>query len=36
VKTGLNQFALKSKIYLSAVQAAYAALSKLKPQPLAA
>jgi hypothetical protein len=36
MKTGLNQFALKSKIYMSAVQAAYAALGKLKPQPLAA
>jgi hypothetical protein len=36
MKTGLNQFALKSKIYMSAVQAAYATLGKLKPQPLIA
>lgn len=36
LKTGLNHFALKSKIYLSALQSAYAALVKLKPQPLAA
>ena len=36
LRTGLNHFALKSKIYLSALQAAYAELVKLKPQPLAA
>jgi hypothetical protein len=36
LKTGLNHFALKSKIYLSALQSAYAALVKLNPQPLAA
>jgi hypothetical protein len=36
LSTGLNHFGLKSKIYLSALQAAYAELVKLKPQPLAA
>ena len=36
LSTGLNHFALKSKIYLSALQSAYAELVKLKPQPLAA
>jgi hypothetical protein len=36
LKTGLNHFALKSKIYLSALQSAYAELVKLNPQPLAA
>jgi hypothetical protein len=36
LKTGLNHFALKSKLYLSALQSAYAELVKLNPQPLAA
>jgi DDE superfamily endonuclease len=36
VKTGLNHFALKSKIYISALQSAYAELVKLNPQPLTA
>lgn len=36
LRTGLSQFTLKSKIYLSALKAAYAELVKLKPQPLAA
>lgn len=36
LKTGVSQFALKSKIYLSALKAAYAELVKLQPQPLAA
>jgi hypothetical protein len=35
-QTKLNHFALKSKIYASAVKAAYAELVKLNPQPLAA
>jgi hypothetical protein len=35
-KTKLNHFALKSKIYESALKAAYAELVKLHPQPLAA
>ena len=34
--TGLNHFALKSKIYLSALQSAYAELVKLKTQSLTA
>ena len=34
--TGHNHFALKSKIYLSALRAAYDELVKLKPQPLTA
>lgn len=36
VKTGTSPFALKSKIYLSALKSAYAELVKLNPQPLAA
>lgn len=36
LRTGISQFTLKSKIYLSALKAAYAELVKLKPQPLAA
>ncbi len=36
LKTGVSHFSLKSKIYLSAVKAAYAELVKLNPQPLAA
>jgi hypothetical protein len=36
IKTGINHFALKSKIYLSALQTAYAELVKLKPQSLTA
>lgn len=36
LKTGVSHFTLKSKIYLSAVKAAYAELVKLNPQPLAA
>jgi DDE superfamily endonuclease len=36
LRTGVSQFTLKSKIYLSALKAAYAELVKLKPQPLAA
>jgi hypothetical protein len=36
VKTGVGHFTLKSKIYLSAVKAAYAELVKLNPQLLAA
>lgn len=35
-QTKLNHFALKSKIYASAVKAAYSELVKLNPQPLAA
>jgi hypothetical protein len=35
-RTKLNHFALKSKIYQSALQAAYKELVKLHPQPLAA
>jgi DDE superfamily endonuclease len=35
-KTKLNHFALKSKIYQSALKAAYSELVKLNPQPLAA
>src|SRR5256885_1225988 len=34
--TGHNHFALKSKIYLSALRSAYDELVKLKPQPLTA
>lgn len=36
LQTKLGHFSLKSKIYLSALQAAYAELVKLNPQPLAA
>ncbi len=36
VKTKVSHFSLKSKLYLSAVKAAYAELVKLNPQPLAA
>jgi hypothetical protein len=36
IKTGVGQFTLKSKIYLSALKAAYAEVVKLNPQPLAA
>jgi len=36
IKTGLNHFTIKSKIYLSALKAASAELVKLNPQPLAA
>ena len=36
LKQGINHFALKSKIYMSALRAAYKELGKLKPQPLAA
>ena len=36
IKTGVGHFTIKSKIYLSAVKAAYAELVKLNPQPLAA
>jgi hypothetical protein len=36
VRTGVNHFSLKSKIYMSALQSAYAELVKLNPQPLAA
>jgi hypothetical protein len=36
ISTGLNHFALKSKIYLSALQTAYSELVKLKPQSLTA
>ena len=36
IKTGVNHFALKSKIYISALKSAYAELVKLNPQPLAA
>ena len=35
-QTRLNHFALKSKIYASALKAAYSELVKLNPQPLAA
>ena len=35
-RTHLNHFALKSKIYQSALKAAYSELVKLNPQPLAA
>jgi hypothetical protein len=35
-QTKLNHFALKSKIYQSALKAAYSELVKLHPQPLAA
>lgn len=34
--TKLNHFALKSKLYLSAIQSAYAALRQLNPAPLVA
>jgi DDE superfamily endonuclease len=36
IKTGVGHFSLKSKIYLSALKAAYAEVVKLNPQPLAA
>jgi len=36
LKTGIGQFTIKSKIYLSALKAAYAEVVKLNPQPLAA
>ena len=36
LKTGVGHFTLKSKIYLSALKAAYAEVVKLNPQPLAA
>ena len=36
IQTKLNHFALKSKIYMSALRSAYAELVKLNPQPLAA
>jgi len=36
IQTHLNHFALKSKIYQSALRSAYAELVKLNPQPLAA
>jgi DDE superfamily endonuclease len=36
VQAGVNHFALKSKIYLSALKAAYRELGKLKPQSLIA
>jgi hypothetical protein len=34
IKTGLNHFALKSKIYLCALQTAFAELGKLNPRSL--
>lgn len=34
IKTGVNHFAMKSKIYMSALQTAYEELGKLKPQSL--
>jgi len=36
IKTCVGHFTIKSKIYLSALKAAYAELVKLNPQPLAA
>lgn len=36
LSTGIGHFTLKSKIYLSALKAAYAELVKLRPQPLTA
>src|SRR5215213_10835956 len=36
IKTGMGHFTIKSKIYLSALKAAYAEVVKLNPQPLAA
>ena len=36
IQAGVNHFALKSKIYLSALRAAYQELGKLKPQSLTA
>jgi hypothetical protein len=36
IKTGVGHFTLKSKIYLSALKAAYAEVVKQNPQPLAA
>ncbi len=36
IKTGVNHFALKSKIYMSALQTAYRELVKLNPQSLTA
>ena len=35
-KAGVNHFALKSKIYLTALKSAYAELVKLEPQSLTA
>ncbi len=34
IKTGIGHFTIKSKIYLSALKAAYAEVVKLRPQPL--
>lgn len=36
ISTGINHFALKSKIYITALKSAYAELVKLNPQPLTA
>lgn len=36
IRTGVNHFALKSKIYMSALKSAYAELVKLSPQSLTA
>jgi hypothetical protein len=36
LKTGVGHFTIKSKIYLTALKAAYAEVVKLNPQPLAA
>ncbi len=36
IKAGVGHFTIKSKIYLSALKAAYAEVVKLNPQPLAA
>jgi hypothetical protein len=36
IRTGVNHFALKSKIYMSALKSAYAELVKLNPQSLTA
>jgi hypothetical protein len=36
IKTGVNHFALKSKIYLSALKTAFAELGKLNPRSLTA
>jgi hypothetical protein len=36
ISTGVNHFALKSKIYMSALKSAYAELVKLNPQSLTA
>lgn len=35
IRTGINHFALKSKIYMSALKSAYAELEKLKSQSVA-